>query len=103
MADERQDGRGQVVDPQLLNADVLRRGVEPLLENARNRIDVAVFQRRRIERTDAELDDAYEAEDEDKVHALEKRRDALMAQLSGIDASLNTYAPDVLSVWERWS
>lgn len=67
---------------------------EPTAREARR---IAVLQGR-IERTDAELDDAYEAEDEDKVHALEKRRDALMAQLSGFDASLNTYAPEVLSV-----
>ncbi|QBR39541.1 ParB/RepB/Spo0J family partition protein [Kerstersia gyiorum] len=67
---------------------------EPTAREARR---IAVLQGR-IERTDAELDDAYEAEDEGKVHALEKRRDALMAQLSDIEDSLNTYAPDVLSV-----
>src|SRR5690606_19907307 len=49
-------------------------------------------------RTDAELDDAYEAEDESKVQALESRRDALMAQLAEIEESLSAYPQQTLSV-----
>ncbi|WP_442593374.1 ParB/RepB/Spo0J family partition protein [Parapusillimonas sp. JC17] len=67
---------------------------EPTAREARR---MAVLQGR-IERTDAELDDAYEAEDEDKVQALESRRDALMAQLAEIEESLLTYTPETLSV-----
>ncbi|MFT0850325.1 ParB/RepB/Spo0J family partition protein [Achromobacter sp. F4_2707] len=52
----------------------------------------------RVERTNAELDDAYEAEDADKVQALESRRDALMTQLAEIEEGLFAYPPETLSV-----
>lgn len=67
---------------------------EPTAREARR---IAVLQGR-IERTDAALDDAYEAEDEDKVQALESRRDALMSQLGEMEGGLSTYAPETLSV-----
>lgn len=67
---------------------------EPTAREARH---MAVLQGR-IERTDAELDDAYEAEDADKVQALESRRDALMTQLAEIEESLFAYPPETLSV-----
>ncbi|ULH06462.1 ParB/RepB/Spo0J family partition protein [Alcaligenes faecalis] len=65
--------------------------------NAREARRMAVLQGR-IERTDAELDDAYEAEAANKVQALESRRDALMTQLAEIEESLFAYTPETLSV-----
>lgn len=65
--------------------------------NAREARRIASLQAR-IERTNAALDDAYEAEDEDKVASLQARRDTLTDNLNTIQAGLLDYAPDVCAV-----
>lgn len=65
--------------------------------NAREARRIASLQVR-IERTDAALDDAYEAEDENKVAALQERRDTLTASLDALHAGLLDYTPDVRAV-----
>ena len=42
----------------------------------------------RIDRTDAALEDAYGAEDEDKAEALHQRREALVAELEALQSAL---------------
>ncbi|CAB3773921.1 plasmid stablization protein ParB [Burkholderia sp. MSh2] len=65
--------------------------------NAREARRIASLQAR-IERTDAALDEAYEAEDENKVISLQERRDALTASLDALQAALLDYTPDVRAV-----
>lgn len=52
----------------------------------------------RLEKVDAELEDAYDAEDEDKVPALEQWREQVAAELHALGESLQGYTPEVLSV-----
>ncbi|MCP2091989.1 UNVERIFIED_ORG: ParB family chromosome partitioning protein [Paraburkholderia sediminicola] len=65
--------------------------------NAREARRIASLQAR-IERTDAALDEAYEAEDENRVASLQERRDALTACLDALHAGLLHYTPDVRAV-----
>ncbi|WP_137819187.1 ParB/RepB/Spo0J family partition protein [Pseudomonas sp. 2FG] len=52
----------------------------------------------RLEKVDAELEDAYDADDEDKVPGLERRREQVTAELHALGESLQGYAPEVLNV-----
>ncbi|KHK48541.1 plasmid stablization protein ParB [Ralstonia sp. A12] len=52
----------------------------------------------RLEKIDAELEAAYDAEDEDKAVALDRRREALAAGLRAAEEALQGYAPDVRAV-----
>ena len=65
--------------------------------NAREARRIASLQAR-IERTDTALDEAYEAEDENKVASLQERRDTLAASLDALHAGLLDYTPDVRAV-----
>ena len=49
----------------------------------------------RIDRTDAALEEAYGAEDEDKAEALHQRREALVADLEALQSALVGHAPEV--------
>ena len=51
-----------------------------------------------LERIDAELEDAYDAEDEDKAATLEERREHVAGELQAIEEALQSYAPDVRAV-----
>ncbi|WP_454872522.1 ParB N-terminal domain-containing protein [Paraburkholderia xenovorans] len=65
--------------------------------NAREARRIASLQTR-IERTDTALDEAYEAEDENKVTSLQERRDTLTASLDALQAGLLDYTPGVRAV-----
>ncbi|HCH7772317.1 TPA: ParB N-terminal domain-containing protein [Pseudomonas aeruginosa] len=65
--------------------------------NAREARRIASLQAR-LEKLDAELEDAYDSEDEDKVTALEKRREQMAAELHALAGSLHGYTPEVMSV-----
>ncbi|MBB2984634.1 ParB family chromosome partitioning protein [Paraburkholderia tropica] len=65
--------------------------------NAREARRIASLQAR-IERTDAALDAAWEAGDEDKASSLQARRDALTDNLNAIQSGLLDYTPDVRAV-----
>src|SRR3546814_6062755 len=52
----------------------------------------------RIEKIDAELEDAYDTEDEDKAATLEERRDQVAGELQTIEEGLRDYTPDVRAV-----
>ncbi|MDH0056474.1 ParB/Srx family N-terminal domain-containing protein [Stutzerimonas stutzeri] len=52
----------------------------------------------RLEQVDVELEDAYDAEDEGKVPALERRREQMAAEMDALGESLQGYTPEVLSV-----
>ncbi|NPB27308.1 chromosome partitioning protein ParB, partial [Shigella sonnei] len=52
----------------------------------------------RLEKIDAELEDAYDAEDEDKAATLEERREHVAGELQTIEEALQSYAPDVRAV-----
>ncbi|KUY70925.1 ParB/RepB/Spo0J family partition protein [Burkholderia sp. RF4-BP95] len=52
----------------------------------------------RLEKIDAELEDAYDAEDEDKTATLEERREQVAGELQAIEEGLRDYAPDVRNV-----
>ncbi|EPR8304733.1 ParB N-terminal domain-containing protein [Pseudomonas aeruginosa] len=67
---------------------------EPTAREARR---IASLQAR-LEKVDAELEDAYDTGDEDKVPVLEQRREQVAAELSAVAESLHSYAPEVLSV-----
>ncbi|MBN0963105.1 chromosome partitioning protein ParB, partial [Pseudomonas aeruginosa] len=67
---------------------------EPTAREARR---IASLQAR-LEKVDAELEDAYDAEDEDKVQALEQRREQVAAELHAVAESLHGYTTEVLSV-----
>ncbi|WP_448226387.1 ParB N-terminal domain-containing protein [Stenotrophomonas thermophila] len=75
-----------------LNAPRQRR--EP---NAREARRIALLQTR-LEKIDAELEDAYDAEDEDKTGVLESRREQVVEELQAVEDDLQDYAPDVRAV-----
>ncbi|PYE19858.1 ParB family protein [Paraburkholderia silvatlantica] len=52
----------------------------------------------RLDKLDAELEAAYDAEDEDKIEALEPRREQVAEELQAIQNGLRDYAPDVRAV-----
>jgi ParB family chromosome partitioning protein len=62
--------------------------------NAREARRIASLQTR-IEKIDAELEEAYDAEDENKTEALEPRREQVAEELQCIEEALRDYAPDV--------
>ncbi|MEB5486047.1 ParB/RepB/Spo0J family partition protein [Burkholderia pseudomallei] len=49
----------------------------------------------RLEKIDAELEDAYDAEDEDKTATLEERREQVAGELQAIEEVLRDYTPEV--------
>lgn len=49
----------------------------------------------RIARTDAGLEEAYDADDEDKAEALHQRREALVAELEAVQSQLSGHALEV--------
>ncbi len=65
--------------------------------NAREARRIASLQTR-LEKIDAELEDAYDAEDEGKAGALESRREQVAEELQAAEDSLQSYAPDVRAV-----
>ncbi|MDT6185939.1 hypothetical protein RRA82_00660, partial [Streptococcus pneumoniae] len=52
----------------------------------------------RLDKIDAELEEAYDAEDEDKTEALEPRREQVAGELQAVEEALRGYAPDVRAV-----
>jgi len=52
----------------------------------------------RLDKIDAELEEAYDAEDEDKTEALEPRREQVAGELEASEEALRDYAPDVRAV-----
>ncbi|AYR19120.1 ParB/RepB/Spo0J family partition protein [Alcaligenes faecalis] len=52
----------------------------------------------RLDKIDAELEEAYDAEDEDKTEALEPRREQVAGELQAVEEALHGYAPDVRAV-----
>lgn len=64
---------------------------QPTAKEARR---IAVLQGR-LDRTDAALDEAYDADDEDKAEALHQRREALAAELGAVQSQLSGHAPEV--------
>ncbi|WP_438307873.1 ParB N-terminal domain-containing protein [Burkholderia pseudomallei] len=52
----------------------------------------------RLDKIDATLEAAYDAEDEDKVATLEERREQVAGELQAIADALQDYAPDVRAV-----
>ncbi|MBR7896929.1 ParB/RepB/Spo0J family partition protein [Burkholderia multivorans] len=86
--------------PQLSHADrqtfqnAPRQRREPSAREARR---IASLENR-IEKIDAELEDAYDTEDEDKAATLEERRDQVAGELQTIEEGLRDYAPDVRAV-----
>ncbi|ABM31281.1 ParB/RepB/Spo0J family partition protein [Paracidovorax citrulli] len=67
---------------------------EPTAREARR---IASLQTR-LDKIDAELEDAYDAEDEDKTEALEPRREQVAGELKAVEDALQGYAPDVRAV-----
>ncbi|HHQ2782127.1 ParB N-terminal domain-containing protein [Pseudomonas aeruginosa] len=67
---------------------------EPTSREARR---IASLQNR-LDKLDAELEEAYDAEDEDKTEALEPRREQVAEELQAIEEGLRDYAPDVRAV-----
>ena len=49
----------------------------------------------RIARTDAALEEAYDADDEDKAETLHQRREALVAELEAVQSQLSGHTPEV--------
>ncbi|KRC11458.1 chromosome partitioning protein ParB [Hydrogenophaga sp. Root209] len=49
----------------------------------------------RIARTDAALEEAYDADDEDKAETLHERREALVVELETVQSQLSDHAPEV--------
>jgi ParB family chromosome partitioning protein len=86
--------------PQLSHADrqtfqnAPRQRREPSAREARR---IASLENR-IEKIDAELEDAYDTEDEDKAATLEERRDQVAGELQTIEEGLRDYTPDVRAV-----
>lgn len=74
------------------NAPRTRR--EPSAKEARR---IAVLQGR-LDRTDAALEDAYEADDEDKAETLHQRREALATELEAVQSQLSGHAPEVRAI-----
>jgi ParB family chromosome partitioning protein len=52
----------------------------------------------RLDKIDTTLEEAYDAEDEDKVATLEERREQVAGELQAIEDALQDYAPDVRAV-----
>ncbi|MFT9639558.1 ParB/RepB/Spo0J family partition protein, partial [Alcaligenes phenolicus] len=52
----------------------------------------------RLDKIDTELEEAYDAEDEDKTEALEPRREQVAGELQAVEEALQGYAPDVRAV-----
>ena len=52
----------------------------------------------RLDKIYAELEEAYDAEDEDKTEALEPRREQVAGELQAVEEALQGYAPDVRAV-----
>lgn len=52
----------------------------------------------RLDTIDTTLEEAYDAEDEDKVATLEERREQVAGELQAIEEALQGYAPDVRAV-----
>ncbi len=67
---------------------------EPTAREARR---IASLQTR-LDKIDAELQEAYDAEDEDKTETLEPRREQVAEKLQAIEEVLQDYAPDVRAV-----
>ncbi|AIO34176.1 parB-like nuclease domain protein [Burkholderia cenocepacia] len=67
---------------------------EPTTREARR---IASLQTR-LEKIDAELEEAYDTEDEDKAATLEERREQVAGELQAIEDGLREYAPDVRAV-----
>lgn len=67
---------------------------EPTAREARR---IASLQTR-LDKIDAELEEAYDAEDEDKTEALEPRREQVAGELQAVEEALQGYAPDVRAV-----
>ncbi|MDP5893499.1 ParB N-terminal domain-containing protein [Pseudomonas aeruginosa] len=65
--------------------------------NAREARRIASLQTR-LDKIDAELEEAYDAEDEDKTEALEPRREQVAGELQAVEEALQGYAPDVRAV-----
>lgn len=65
--------------------------------NARETRRIASLQAR-LDKIDAALEDAYDAEDEDKADALEQQREPVAAELQAVQDALKGYAPDVRAV-----
>ncbi|KAG1534191.1 hypothetical protein G6F50_015623 [Rhizopus delemar] len=49
----------------------------------------------RLDKIDADLEEAYDAEDEDKTEALEPRREQVAGELQAVEEALRGYAPDL--------
>ncbi|MHB9119007.1 MAG: ParB/RepB/Spo0J family partition protein [Burkholderiales bacterium] len=67
---------------------------EPSAREARR---IAALQTR-LDKIDAELEEANDAEDEDKTEALEPRREQVAGELQTVEETLQGYAPDVRAV-----
>lgn len=67
---------------------------EPTARDARR---IASLQNR-LDKIDAELEEVYDAEDEDKAATLEPRREQVAGELQTIEDDLQDYAPDVRAV-----
>ncbi|CCH11459.1 ParB/RepB/Spo0J family partition protein [Pseudomonas aeruginosa] len=65
--------------------------------NAREARRIASLQTR-LDKIYAELEEAYDAEDEDKTEALEPRREQVAGELQAVEEALQGYAPDVRAV-----
>ncbi|MCK4141970.1 ParB/RepB/Spo0J family partition protein [Ralstonia pseudosolanacearum] len=52
----------------------------------------------RLDKIDAELEEAYDAEDGDKAETLEQRREQVTGELQAVGDALQGYAPDVCAV-----
>ncbi|WP_454260283.1 ParB N-terminal domain-containing protein [Pseudoxanthomonas mexicana] len=52
----------------------------------------------RLDKIDAELEEAYDAEDEAKAEKLEPRREQVAGELQAVEEALQGYAPDVRAV-----
>src|SRR3546814_17551545 len=60
--------------------------------------DVCSSDLTRLEKIDAELEEACDAEDEDKAEKLEQRRDQVVGELQEAEDALQGYAPEVREV-----
>lgn len=67
---------------------------EPTAREARH---IASLQTR-LDKIDAELEDAHDAEDEDKAGPLEQRREQVARELQTVEDALQGYTPDVRAV-----
>jgi ParB family transcriptional regulator, chromosome partitioning protein len=67
---------------------------EPSAREARR---IASLQNR-LDKIDAELEEAYDAEDEDKTEALEPRREQVAGERQAVEEALQGYAPDVRAI-----